>query len=270
MTVLDSRQKTDGRPALNVPIYFIGHSFGGLVIEQALVECIKSDASLKPVAEQAAGIIFMGTPHEGSHLAKWGQLMLTGFRAIIPKWVKNTNKEILKALEQDSPVCERVQIAFQSAAKHDALKHLQLFCFYETIPMGGTEIVPKNAAIIKSDPNAPLHGTHTEIVKFQAKQDPGYVAVKALLTKWTEPKLKEESDKQPQGGRSVNVSGAQIASISGGNVDVTTMGVGGGFYDLKSQNNQGEITGKKNYSGGDFKWGSGAFKKLNANNEGAK
>jgi hypothetical protein len=251
MTVRDSRLTTDGRPALNVPIYFIGHSLGGLVIEQALVECIKSDPSLKPVAEQAAGIIFMGTPHEGSHLAKWGQWLLKGFRAIIPNWIKSTNKEILNALEQDSKICQTVQIAFQSAAKHGALKHLQLFCFYETIPMGGVEIVPKDAVIIKSDPHAPLHGTHTEIVKFQAKQDPGYVDVKARLVEWMEPKPKpkDESKDRLGWGTTVTATGATVGNISGGsNIDLSTSAVGG--KDQRSWGNQGEITGEKTYHGG--------------------
>ncbi|KAM4060723.1 putative serine esterase [Hirsutella rhossiliensis] len=50
-----------GRP--RVPIVFIGHSFGGIIVKEAL--CKPGDAT-REVADSICGIIFLGTPHIGS------------------------------------------------------------------------------------------------------------------------------------------------------------------------------------------------------------
>ncbi|KAK5997494.1 hypothetical protein PT974_02857 [Cladobotryum mycophilum] len=46
-----------------VPIIFIGHSFGGIVIKEAL--CDPSEGS-QEIFEDTCGIVFLGTPHNGS------------------------------------------------------------------------------------------------------------------------------------------------------------------------------------------------------------
>jgi hypothetical protein len=67
-----------------------------------------------------------------------------------------------------------------------ALKHLDLCCYFETMPMRGTskEVVPKRSAVIPSEPNYPIHGNHCDIVKFKNKEDPGYEKVKSQLEGW--------------------------------------------------------------------------------------
>jgi hypothetical protein len=78
------------------PLIFIGHSFGGIVIEQALVSAINQ--GFEHVAIATAGILFLGTPHRGSAASKWGEL--------IAKSMKNFGSEdrILKNLREGSEV----------------------------------------------------------------------------------------------------------------------------------------------------------------------
>jgi hypothetical protein len=64
--LLDHRGRIGQRP-----IIFIAHSLGSLVCEQALNLCDKREG-LRSILANTLGIIFMGTPHGGSHLAEWG------------------------------------------------------------------------------------------------------------------------------------------------------------------------------------------------------
>lgn len=55
------------------PIIFIGHSFGGIVIEQAIVHAGSARRGQEPsLLDFLAGVIFLGTPHAGSDMAKFG------------------------------------------------------------------------------------------------------------------------------------------------------------------------------------------------------
>lgn len=94
---------------------FIGHSFGGNVIEQvrgddpmltlqptlltiqAIVSATRHHSEYLPIAESTVGVIFLGTPHRGSPAADWGALTASLAR---PGFV--TEDRLLKALEQHS------------------------------------------------------------------------------------------------------------------------------------------------------------------------
>lgn len=110
--IRDSRRDTAGVPTSR-PIYFIPHSLGGLVVEQALLHCIGADPSLHAIADASAGILFMGTPHEGAHLAKWGSTL----RSLIPDRFRKVNGNILNVLRTDSILCKRLEESFQKRRK---------------------------------------------------------------------------------------------------------------------------------------------------------
>lgn len=53
------------------PLIMVGHSLGGLVIKQALVLANHGE-NFKDIRLATSGIIFLGTPHEGSSAAEYG------------------------------------------------------------------------------------------------------------------------------------------------------------------------------------------------------
>lgn len=58
----------------NRPIIWIGHSMGGLIAKSVIVQAIESaDPNVRRLAENTGGILFMGTPHRGSAIAKMKQ-----------------------------------------------------------------------------------------------------------------------------------------------------------------------------------------------------
>jgi hypothetical protein len=266
-------------PALDVPIYFIGHSLGGLVIQQALLHCLENDDSLHQVAEKTAGIIFMGTPTKGSGLASWASTLRKAFQFLVPFWANNINREILNVLEKKSDVCKRVQSEFESEGRHGKLVHLKLFCFYETTAMSGTIVVPKKSAVIKTGNSAPISATHRDIVKFASKNDFGYTKVVGQFKVWTKGMVRadkpraqnkvdsddpdkpdyrpgDDDDDNDNARRKKNAVIAygnrfeSISGISGGNVTFGNTVVGGDQFDMRNMgtvSGRGKIIGKVVY-----------------------
>ncbi|KAI9746048.1 MAG: hypothetical protein M1818_000729 [Claussenomyces sp. TS43310] len=100
----DSRQ--DGP---KVPIIFVCHSLGGIVVKDALTQSIATEGTrLKEIAPAAYGVIFLGTPHRGSKSASLGRYAYN----ITLAATKRPNLKLLRALERNSEVLDRVTDAF--------------------------------------------------------------------------------------------------------------------------------------------------------------
>lgn len=207
-------------------IYFIPHSLGGLVVEQALLECIGSDESLHDVVRSTKGIMFMGVPHLGSHLAKWGSIL----RKLIPESIRSTNRKALDALKTNSELCHNLDHQFQREAKHGKLKNIGLFSFYETQKIRGFTnlVVPEKSAILKGDPSLPIEGDHKSMTRFSGPGDPEYCKVKGQLMSWLsrqDAPVNEVVEKKDQGspGRSrIDVKGATFSGNIKGTVNAGT------------------------------------------------
>ncbi|KAF4637162.1 hypothetical protein G7Y89_g907 [Cudoniella acicularis] len=229
------------------PIYFIAHSLGGLVVEQALLICIGPDESLHDVAASTAGIMFMGTPHQGSHLARWGSAL----GKLVPDNIRTVNQRALSVLKRDSEVCRNLENAFQEQAKNGRFRHVRLFSFYETIALGGLGgmIVEEASAVLKGDGKCPIHGTHMSMVRFAGREDDGYCKIKGQLLAWLEllqvklevagnmgnliePETREERAREnKEGQRGVTMQGASFGGfISGGTINANQTAAGGNVY----------------------------------------
>ena len=250
------------------------------MIEQALLTSIGADTSLTPIAPQTSGILFMGTPHSGAYLATWARLLRKAFTVLVPVWANNTNKKILDALEKKSDVGKRVYKDFQLHGKRGRLNHLKIFCFYETIAMSGFKIVSEESAVLTPELSAPIAATHRDIVKFQNKEDPGYVKVVSQLREWVtedlalleaaNPERREEDNEEAEGAKpkkgGVHVTGATITNLYGGTPDMRAIGVAGNMKLFDQRENKGRFIGNmnvKNYGhaaknpwGNANKWGS--------------
>jgi hypothetical protein len=60
------------------PLIFICHSLGGIVVKSALIQAKSSkndERGLQDVHQSTCGIMFLGTPHQGSDEAPWGDIL---------------------------------------------------------------------------------------------------------------------------------------------------------------------------------------------------
>jgi hypothetical protein len=166
------------------PLLFIAHSLGGLVTEQALLVSLEpGEPRLRTIVPCTSGIVFMGTPHSGSSLAVWGYTLA---RLLDRFW--RTNKELLSLLKQRSEVLKTVEEVFQRQLTVDgALKHVKIFCFYETVAVDVVGyVVPEESATMLPYPNCGIDANHMDMTKFTGPKDAGFINLKGVLEDWSQ------------------------------------------------------------------------------------
>lgn len=169
----------------DVPIVFVAHSLGDLVVEDSLlVSKNNAESYRRRIIACTHGIAFLSTPLSGSDLAQRGKIagnFVSLFRA--------TNKSLIKALEPDSEILARIQGEFWSMmrARRQAGESVpQIECFYEEKPVAGIGyIVPHRSAVMPEYPSCPIHANHMEMTKFVSESDCGYNLVKTRLWGWS-------------------------------------------------------------------------------------
>ncbi|GKU16015.1 unnamed protein product [Fusarium langsethiae] len=166
------------------PIIFVCHSLGGLVCQDALVAAKqRSEQHLQDIANFTRGVIFLGTPHHGSNLAKMGELVSRSVGMI-----KDTNSDIVQVLTPDSEVLARIKDSFQAlimTRSKNETNTIEITCFYEELPKKGVGIVvPKHSAILPGYISIGIHKNHSDMTKFNTADEPGFVAICGELKRW--------------------------------------------------------------------------------------
>ncbi|KAF2709069.1 hypothetical protein K504DRAFT_468277 [Pleomassaria siparia CBS 279.74] len=185
------------------PLFFIAHSLGGLVTEQALLVSLEpNEPRLQSIAPCTVGIVFMGTPHSGSYLATWGYTL-----ARLLHRFRRTNKDLLSLLKQRSEVLKAVEEVFQRQLTADGvLKHVKVFCFYETLAVDVVGfVVPEESATMLPHPNCGIDANHMDMTKFTSSHDPGFINLEGVLDDWI------KRDKRPK-TPDVNAEAENVAS----------------------------------------------------------
>ena len=86
------------------------------------------------LVERTIGVVFLGTPFEGSSKAKWGSRALQ-----ILGWISTTHKQDIKDLEERSAKLISVNEAFQKFLKardrSESREFVEVACFFEQYAM---------------------------------------------------------------------------------------------------------------------------------------
>ncbi|KAL5588577.1 hypothetical protein FOBRF1_015105 [Fusarium oxysporum] len=194
VTALASLRQSDN--TTERPIIFVCHSLGGLVCQDALVTAKqRSEQHLQDIVNFTRGVIFLGTPHHGSSLAKIGELVSRSVGL-----VKETNSDIVQVLTRDSEVLARIQDSFQAllmTRSKDEASMIDITCFYEELPTKRFGvIVPKHSAILPGYISIGIHKNHAEMTKFSNSGEPGFVAICGELKRWM--KRIQQTQSMPQ------------------------------------------------------------------------
>ncbi|KAF2477229.1 uncharacterized protein BDR25DRAFT_276969 [Lindgomyces ingoldianus] len=204
--LLDQRGQVGQRP-----IIFIAHSLGGLVCEEALNLSSKRP-DLESILSSSLGIIFMGSPHGGSYLARWGTTVANYVNTF-----RGTNREILNTLQPGASDLQRTEEDFQHMLRRDTIK-LKVYCFYEALKMNDTvgKIVERESAILPAYENFSINANHRNMTKVTGRADVGYGQVRSVLERWMREYQGGRSEvDEPTGASKIDGSGCGEASYYG-------------------------------------------------------
>ncbi len=111
------------------PLIFIGHSFGGLVIEQAVVRANSAGDRYEYLVKLIGGVVLLGTPHQGSKSQKWGSIL-----ANLAKVVDYGETGLMEEVDEKSMKIFDMVSTFKRIMISMDLAKAAVICFYENRP----------------------------------------------------------------------------------------------------------------------------------------
>lgn len=186
-----------------LPIIFICHGLGGIVVKDALNQSRQMVATqYKDVAPATIGVCFLGTPHRGSNVATLGKYAYT-IRSM-QRAFKGSSTSLLRSLERNSDDLDRISQYFAQTATHlnyklcsfreeQAIKRFWIF---------GALIVDSDSAQIgfsHEEVNS-IPANHIEMTKLVNEDDVGFKRVSRVLRGWVEALAHTEHVEKDVGG----------------------------------------------------------------------
>lgn len=182
----ESDGESQRKNAVDRPILWVCHSLGGLVVKRALIysKNIRSSHTerLRSIYVSTYGILFLGTPHYGSDLAKWGTLLQSICAAVLPKKVFDSSPQLVEALKTHNETLQNINRLFV-----ELIDRFHIYFFHESKPMdfkGTRHIVVDEESAAPDLPGVERMGIerdHSHMCKFEDECAPGYDVVAEAL-----------------------------------------------------------------------------------------
>ncbi|KAH7077306.1 hypothetical protein FB567DRAFT_147720 [Paraphoma chrysanthemicola] len=159
----------------DVPIIFIVHSMGGLVVKKAYI-LGQTDDEYSDMVKSVNAIIFLSTPHRGSNLAELLNRILSA------SVLRYSPKQYITDLQKNSPALEEINEQFRKFAPK-----LHIVSFYETLE---TTIGPKKVRILEKESailgypgeiSRAMNADHHDVCKFYSPRDVNYISMRDVL-----------------------------------------------------------------------------------------
>ena len=164
------------------------------MVKRTLIYC-RSLASekvehLRSVFVSTFGILFLGTPHNGSDIAKWGTLLQSICSAVLPKRIMETSSQLITSLRTNNETLQNINVLFA-----DMLPRFHIYFFHET---RSTDVKGTRQVIVdESSASPPVEGVermgieadHISMCKFEDESAPGYEVVAEALQRYSEESL---------------------------------------------------------------------------------
>lgn len=150
------------------------------------------------------GILFLGTPHDGSSKAQLASISRRMIGALVPSKVVDSGGQLLDALQEGSEVLQNITDVFVPL-----MKNFRIFFFWEQekTDMGVTQgyvcqcfsphiealnanahqVVEESSAapILDNTERAGLPDDHRNMCKFESRTSPGYRLIAATLIRYS-------------------------------------------------------------------------------------
>ncbi|KAI2603699.1 hypothetical protein GGR54DRAFT_622373 [Hypoxylon sp. NC1633] len=169
------------------PIIFVGHCFGGLVIQQVYTAATFHHEDYPGIADSVTGITFLATPHHGvrdkSELQTQGQIY-----SLIAQAATQIQDNALKTMAEDNDMLVSIVHDFTRKVAVNENRP-KLFCFFEQKPskVGSITgivarlppefVVGESSTVLNGQENESLPLTHFGMNKFEDSSDDNYKSV---------------------------------------------------------------------------------------------
>ncbi|KFY14348.1 hypothetical protein V492_02683 [Pseudogymnoascus sp. VKM F-4246] len=163
-----------------VPIIFVVHSMGGLVVKKAYI-LGQNDIQYRDIVQATCSILFLATPHRGTNIAEiLNRILQTSI-------FNHSPKQYISELQSNSPTLLEINDQFRHVATD-----LQIISFFETAT---TAIGPKKMMVVEKDSatlgyhgeiTKPLNADHHDVCKYINQQDSNYESVRDVLRSMVE------------------------------------------------------------------------------------
>ena len=168
-------------------IVFVGHSLGGLLVQEILTTS-QGHPRYAGLVERTTGAIFLATPVGGSDFANVLTRLLDhvpGFNRTCPL-VRNLASIVSNAYLQRLDADWRRFIQLEQHVKGHR-QRLRSICLYETKPLYGSIIVDLTASATVCDERLAMHEDHHSIAKPASRGSEVYKRLRGLIADISEP-----------------------------------------------------------------------------------
>jgi len=175
---------------LDRPIIFVCHSLGGLIVKRAIItsRSVENEKTehYRAVYVSTYGILFLGTPHLGSEVAKWGLLLQKICNAVLPKKFLDTTPQLIEALKTNNQQLQNINRLFT-----DVISRFHIYFFHETRAMeikGRRELIvdePSAAPDVEGAERSGIEADHSSMCKFDDVDSPGFETVAEALKRYS-------------------------------------------------------------------------------------
>ncbi|OAL53552.1 hypothetical protein IQ07DRAFT_502809 [Pyrenochaeta sp. DS3sAY3a] len=177
------------------PLFFIAHSFGGIILVHSLVKAAHSNvdynAALHAIYKATYGMLFFATPHKG--------LVVSDIRKMLMGQTEHPRNALLNQINEQSDLLDHQLDAFR-----DIIRDRRIVSFYERGQTRQLEYnsesqrwrrsgdyvttVGTDSALLQLptavEEKIPLSADHSTIVKFDARTDAGYTSARDKLRQY--------------------------------------------------------------------------------------
>ncbi|KAL1622376.1 hypothetical protein SLS54_004940 [Diplodia seriata] len=177
------------------PCILLGHSLGGIVLKQAILQISDCNHLGATRLEAVLGILLFGVPNQGMDV-----------KSLVPMVGDQPNRYLVESLGQSSEILRHQERTFQKVFD---FKESMVFSFFETVKSPTAQKVDGRWRIPWETGDFyiyPVDRTHSEMVKFTNSQDEYYKVVKGRLNRLVmnrnEMVRRKNSElRQPKGGQ---------------------------------------------------------------------
>ncbi|KAI1751951.1 ribonuclease-like protein p/mrp subunit [Xylaria castorea] len=172
------------------PIIFVCHSLGGIIVKRALVYSASRTSRhinhLHSIYVSTYGILFFGTPHQGSGTANLATFAQRIIDVLLPSKLVDTQAQLLDALKEGSEVLQEITDNFAPL-----MKDLRIYFFWEQektdLGYKLDYVVTETSAapILDNTDRAGLRADHRGICRFASRNAPGYKLVASSLLRYS-------------------------------------------------------------------------------------